>query len=79
METETICALVWSKIVTHLTATDLRIGQVLGYWQAFFKLSCEDKDQFFSFYSRVKKLIHKLKTAQSEAVKDEQFLRAFFS
>ena len=41
MEIETICVLVWSKIVTRLTATDLRIGRVLGYWQAFFKLSCE--------------------------------------
>ena len=46
---------------------------------SFFKLSCEDKDQFFPFYSKVKKLIHKLKTAKSEAVKDEHFLRAFFS
>jgi hypothetical protein len=43
LEKETVCALFWSKIVTHLTANDLRIGRVLGYWQAFFKLRCEDK------------------------------------
>ena len=43
LEKETVCVLVWSKIVTHLTANDLRIGRVLGYWQAFFKLRCEDK------------------------------------
>ena len=43
LEKETVCALFWSKIVTHLTTNNLRIGQVLGYWQAFFKLRCEDK------------------------------------
>ena len=71
--------MVWWKIVTHLTANDLRIGRVLSSWQAFFKLRCDDKDQFFSFYSKTKEIIHKLKTAKSDAVKDDHFLRAFFA
>jgi len=79
LEKETVCALVWWKIVTHLTANDLRIGRVLSYWQAFFKLRCDDKDQFFSFYSKAKKIIHQLKTAKSDAVKDDHFLCALFA
>jgi hypothetical protein len=43
----------------YLSTNDLHVGQVLSYWQASFKLHCDNKDQFYSFHSKAKKGIYK--------------------
>jgi len=79
LETEENCAKVWSRVCQHLTKTDVMIGRVLGDWQDFFKLRCENKEDFLEFYSSAKKILHRLKVAKSVAVSDDSFLRSFFA
>ena len=51
----------------------------MAQWSELFGLRCESYDQFLSFYSKTKGLIHKLKTNNSIAVTDDTFLKAYFA
>ena len=42
-------------------------------------LRCQDLDEFLSFYSKVTKVLDKLKETNSVAVTDDVFLRAFLA
>ena len=48
-------------------------------WQALFKLRYEFRDDFFTFHSQSKGIVHRLKMSDSVAVTDEVFLKAYFS
>jgi anthranilate/para-aminobenzoate synthase component I len=55
------------------------MARAFANWQALFKLKCEYRDDFLTFYSKSKGIIHKLKKGNSVAVHDEVFLKAYFS
>jgi len=45
--TEGSCAVCWARVVVcHISSAELKVGRVLHLWQDFFKLSCDDKDDF---------------------------------
>ena len=55
------------------------MARAFANWQALFKLKCEYRDDFLTFYSKSKGIIHKLKMGNSVAIHDEVFLKAYFS
>jgi len=76
---ETNCRLVWEKVSDHLTSSDLSMTRIMRLWSEFMGLRCQDLDEFLSFYSRVTKVLDKLKETNSVAVTDDVFLRAFLA
>ena len=46
-------------------------------WKSLFGLKCESRNNFLSFYSKVKGILHKLKKEKSVAVTDNVFLKAY--
>ena len=69
----------WARGVHHLTSAELQVGRVLHLWQDFFKLRCDDKDDFLAFYSRAKKILLKLKVEKLVTVQDNELLHEFFA
>ena len=55
------------------------MARAFANWQALFKLKCDNRDDFLTFYSKSKGIIHRLKKSNSIAVTDEVFLKAYFS
>ena len=76
---ETNCYFVWTKVKGHLSTSDLSMQRVVKLWREFMGLRCPEFDDFLPFYSKVTKVIDKLKEAKSVAVKDDVFLRAFLA
>ena len=73
------CEIVYSTLAVHLTTVDVTMARTFANWQALFKLKCEYRDDFLTFYSKSKGIIHKLKRGDSVAIHDEAFLKAYFS
>ena len=73
------CAEVWDKITSCLQTSDLTMARIMQHWSDFFALRCTSMDDFPLFYSGVKKVTHKLREANSIAVTDDTFLKAFLS
>ena len=55
------------------------MARAFANWQELFKLKCDNRDDFLTFYSKSKGIIHRLKKTNSIAVTDEVFLKAYFS
>ena len=51
----------------------------MSHWKLLFGLKCESRDDFLSFYSKAKGILHKLKKDESGAVTDGVFLKAYFA
>ena len=51
----------------------------MSHWKPLFRLKCEDYGVFFTFYSKLKEIIHELKKGNSVAATDNIFLKAYFS
>ena len=74
---ETNCCVVWEKVTAHLTSSDLAMTRMMKHWSEFMGLSCQEFEDFLPFYSKVSKVLEKLRQAKSVAVTDDVFLRAF--
>ena len=71
------CAKLWAAVVKHLTSIDMKVARALEQWKQLFSLQCESMDQFPRFHSDVREAVDVLTTAESEAIRDEVFMRAF--
>ena len=74
---ETNSCVVWEKVTAHLTSSDLSMTRMMKHWSEFMGLDCQEFDDFLPFYSAVSKVLEKLRQANSIAVTDDVFLRAF--
>ena len=66
-------------MIKHLTTSNVTTARVMSHWKTLFGLKCESCDDFLSFYSKAKGVLHKLKKHDSVAVTDDIFLKAYFS
>ena len=55
------------------------MARIMQHWTDFFSLRCESMDEFLAFYSGVKQVTHKLQEANSIAITDDTFLKAFLA
>ena len=78
-DAEENCAKVFTAVEDHLTTGDVTMARSFKLWQELFKLKCDHRDDFLTFYSKSKGIIHRLKKTNSIAVTDEIFLKAYFS
>ena len=54
LEHEKNCYKVWSKVIKHLTTSDVTTARVMSHWKTLFGLKCESHDDFLSFTPRLK-------------------------
>jgi hypothetical protein len=78
-DAEENCAKVFTAVEDHLTTGDVTMARSFKLWQELFKLKCDHRDDFLTFYSKSKGIIHRLKKTNYIAVTDEIFLKAYFS
>ena len=76
MKADKNCARVWLRINKQLSSADVKTARMMAQWSELFGFRCENIDSFLSFYSKMKGLIHKLKTNKSVAITDDIFLKA---
>ena len=79
LEEENNCAVVFQRISDHLSSSDLATARIFETWMQFFNLKCSTRDEFLGFFSSAKSILHKLKTANSVAVTDDTFIRAYLA
>ena len=79
LKDEENCADVWEKIEKVLQSSDLTLLRILRDWQKFFRLRCDTLDEFPQFYSNLRKITSDLRTAESVAIDDDAFIKAFLS
>ena len=79
LKKEKNCAIVWTKVNSCLHTSDLTMARIMQHWTDFFGLRCESMDEFLAFYSGVKQVTHKLQEANSIAITDDTFLKAFLA
>ena len=77
-DAEESCAVIFSAVKYHLTTGDVTMACAFANWQALFKLKCDNRDEFLTFYSKSKGIIHRLKKSNPIAVTDEVSLKAYF-
>ena len=73
------CAVVWTQVNSCLHTSDLTMSRIMQHWTDFFGLKCESMEEFLAFYSGVKQVTHKLQEANSIAITDDIFLKAFLA
>ena len=79
IQVENNCEVVFQKISDHLSSSYLATARIFENWMQFFKLKCSTRDKFLGFFSSAKSILHKLKTANSVAVMDDTFIRAYLA
>jgi len=79
LKDEENCADVWEKIAKVLQSSDLTLLRILRDWQKFFRLRCETLEDFPQFYSDLRSVTSNLRTANSVAIGDDAFIKAFLS
>ena len=79
LEHENNCFKVWSKVIKHLTTSDITTTRAMSHWKTLFGLKCKSRDNFLTFYSKAKGVLHKLKKHDSVAVTNDVFLNAYFA
>ena len=77
LDDEDNCQRVWCHVTRHLSTVDMRMARALEQWRKLFDLKCESMDTFLAFYSDVREAMKKLEQAESVAIGDEVFMRAF--
>ena len=56
---------------------DIKMAKIFDEWQKLFDLKCDTLDDFLLFYSGVHNGVKKLKVAESVAITDDRFIKAF--
>ena len=71
------CYVVFKILDEHLSTVDIKMAKTFDEWQKLFDLKCDTLDEFLSFFSGVRTSVKKLETANSIAIMDDTFIRAF--
>ena len=77
LKKEDNCTRLWMAVVKNLTSIDMKVARALEQWKQLFSLKCETMEEFPKFHSDVREAVNALTTANSEAIRDEVFMRAF--